>query len=97
MAAATFATGDPSYGFTGHLSLGQFSANVQHGRITWVAADTTCTVPLLGGGLTGTPEVYLQHNVVDKTVVPTFSGSTMTLTRSSTGSAETSVLIIYMT
>ena len=70
---------------------------MQFGLAKFPTTATTCTIPLKSGGLTGTPLVFAQHSVVDKTIVPSISGTTLTLTRTETSSAAPfSYLIIFM-
>lgn len=94
MAAATFLDGPYAKGFDGRIE--GMRSMCQWGRAAFPTTDLTCTIPLRSAGLTGTPLVFLQHSVVDKTLVPSISGTTLTVTRTeNSDSPEFSYLIIY--
>lgn len=95
MAAATLLDGPDVRGF-----LGQFSGiRIQCGRAKFADTATTCTIPLKGAGLglVVKPMVFTQNETaaaVADILVPSFSGSTLTLTRTRTVSADTFAYLI---
>lgn len=89
MAAATLYGGPNGKGFIGRADLGGFSGYTQFGKASFPGTDLTCTMPLFNGGLAGAdPLAYIQHSVVDKTVVATYSAdkNTVTFTRTENSS-----------
>ena len=99
MAAATLLNG-PVAGlpYSGFLHTGGFSPNIQFGRAAFPTTDSTCTMPLLSGGLTGTPIVFVQfETVADKTIHWTISGTTITFIRTdATSGATFSFFILFV-
>ncbi len=91
MAAATITDGPDGTGYLGHWFLGEFSANTQMGLAAFPTTDLTCTIACKGGGLLGAPLAFVQHSVVDKTVIAAYDANTglVTFTRTESSSAAT--------